>query len=348
LFLADADRVVGRALHFFGELPWQPPRRNLVVPPGGPPPKSGLNRPRPTRLARPITELSVTKFRDYIACPYRFYLRHVLKLEAIDDEAAELDGGAFGELAHYVLEHFGRADDAKEVRASSDAKKIADYLDDQLQRIAAARFGARQARPAVLVQIEQVRLRLHAFAGWQAERSREGWRIVFSEDSESRKRLATEFAVDGEAFTLLGRIDRIDYHQELRRLCVLDYKTADRGDSPQRTHRRGDQWVDLQLPLYRHLVRELKPSLGVPADAPIDLGYVLLPLDLRCVGLAMAEWDDAMLLSADMMAFEIIRGLREERFWPPTSPPPEFSDDVAPVCQDRRMGAGDWSDEEAA
>jgi hypothetical protein len=74
----------------------------------------------------------------------------------------------------------------------------------------------------------------------------------------------------------------------------------------------------------------------------------VLPLDLNCVGLAMAQWDDAMLLSADMKAFEVIRGLREERFWPPTTPAPEFCDDVAPICQDRRMGADDWCDEEAA
>jgi ATP-dependent helicase/nuclease subunit B len=135
---------------------------------------------------------------------------------------------------------------------------------------------------------------------------------------------------------------------ERQRLCVLDYTTADRGAGPQRAHRRGDEWVDLQLPLYRHLVRELKRSLRVAADAPIDLGYVVLPLDLKCVGLALAEWDDAMLLSADIKAFEVIRGLREERFWPPTSPPPDFCDDVAVICQDRRMGAGDSGDEEAA
>ena len=38
----------------------------------------------------------------------------------------------------------------------------------------------------------------------------------------------------------------------------------------------------------------------VPADAPIELGYIVLPLDLKCVGLLLAEWDDAMLLSADL------------------------------------------------
>jgi len=338
LFLADPERIVARAHHFFGDLPPQSPRRNLLLAREGPPPQSRLLPPQPMPIAAPITALSVTKFRDYIACPYRFYLRHVLKLETITDEADELDGAAFGDLVHKVLEQFGRADDAKEVRVSGDAKKIAAYLDYQLDRIGAARFGAKQARPAVVVQTEQIRLRLHAFAGWQAARAREGWRIIFSEDSKNPRLLQTPWPVDGQPFTLQGRIDRIDFHEQLGRLAVLDYKTADRGDHPNRTHRRGDEWVDLQLPLYRHLVRAAKLAANVPAQAPIDLGYIVLPLDPKCVGLLLAEWDEAMLLAADKKASEIIRAIRAEVFWPAKSPPPDFFDDVAVICQDRRMG----------
>ncbi|HMC10000.1 MAG TPA: PD-(D/E)XK nuclease family protein, partial [Pirellulaceae bacterium] len=139
LFLTDPDRVVARALRFFGGLPPQAPRRNLLVPPGGPPPRSRLEPPRPQPLATPLAELSVTRFRDYIACPYRFYLRHVLGLESVADEADEMDGGVFGDLVHQVLEQFGRAEEAKDVRITGDAKKIGDYLDYKLDHIASAR-----------------------------------------------------------------------------------------------------------------------------------------------------------------------------------------------------------------
>ena len=44
----------------------------------------------------PVTELPVTAFRDYLTCPFRFYLRRILKLQAADDSAAELDGAQFG------------------------------------------------------------------------------------------------------------------------------------------------------------------------------------------------------------------------------------------------------------
>jgi len=340
LFLTDPERLVRRALTFFGEPPQAAARRNLLLPQAAaPPPRSRLAPPKLPQRAKPITELSVTKFRDYIACPYRFYLRHLLALESLADDADELDGGAFGELVHKVLANFGRAEDAKEVRVTTDPKRIADYLDYQLDRQAAGWFGPKHARAAVVVQLEQIRLRMHAFAQWQAGRARDGWRIVFSEDAEDKNVFTAPFKVDGIAFTLRGRIDRIDFHETLGRLAVLDYKTADRGDAPQRTHRRGDDWIDLQMPLYRHLVRTIKLAASVPADAPIDLGYVLLPLDLKCVGLAPAEWDDAVLLSADLKAMEIVRSLREQRFPGPCQPPPEFFDELAAICHDRCIGA---------
>jgi len=338
LFATDPDRLVARAQRFFGDFPPTPPRRNLLTPRGGPQRRSKLEPPRPRSLAEPIDELSVTKFRDYIACPYRFYLRHVLNLQTISDEAAELDGGAFGDLVHFVLEQFGRAADAADVRLTAEPTRIVEYLDFQLGRVTAARYG-RHVRPAVRVQIEQVRLRLKAFAEWQAPRTRDGWRIVFSEDSEDRTRtLTAPFAVDGKPFTLRGRIDRIDYHDVLRRLSVLDYKTADSGGKPDRTHRKADRWVDLQLPLYRHLLGAAKFDCEVPDGTPIELGYVLLPRDLTAAGLALAEWDSKLLETADEQAREIVRAIRAEQFWPPVSPPPEFADDVAIICHDHRLG----------
>jgi hypothetical protein len=65
----------------------------------------------------------------------------------------------------------------------------------------------------------------------------------------------------------------------------------------------------------------------------------VLPLDLKSVGLILADWDEAALRSADEKAREIVRAIRDERFWPPTVPPPDFFEDVAVICQDRRMGA---------
>lgn len=347
LFLCPPEQLVRRAKALFGDLPPQPPRRRLLGQDSQPTRTTAIVRPRPQVLAAPLLELSVTRFRDYLACPYRFYLRHLLKLTPVEDDAAELDGGAFGGMVHWVLEQFGRAEEAKDLRNSATAERISEYLDDKLDQFAAGRFGKQGARAAVLVQLEQARLRLRAFASWQAARRAAGWRIVFSEDSEKREVLAANFPVDGKPFNLLGRIDRVDYHDSSRRLAVLDYKTADRGDDPEKTHRAGGQWIDLQLPLYRKLVRELKLDHTVAQNSGIDLGYIVLPVDLNDVGLKLADWNETVLLTADQKAEEVIRHLRAQRFWPPTSPPPDFFDDVAVICQDRRMGGLAVEDEAA-
>jgi ATP-dependent helicase/nuclease subunit B len=337
LFAADTDTVVRRSLKFFADPPAAAPRRNLLMPLSGPQRESLLHPPRPTPR-EPLPHLSVTKFRDYIACPYRFYLRHVLKLEAIADDSAELDGAAFGNLVHHVLEQFGRADEARDARNAADPERIIEYLDFKLTQMTAARYG-KYPRAAVAVQIEQLRLRLAAFAAWQAERTRAGWRIVYSEDSADRKgQLEADFAVDGEDFTLLGRIDRIDYHDDLKKLSVLDYKTADAGLPPQKTHRRKDEWIDLQLPLYRHLIASAKLPVPCPPAEAIELGYIVLPKSTAAAGLATADWQLPDLEAADERARDVIRGIRAQVFWPPTSPPPDFADDVAAICQDNRLG----------
>jgi RecB family exonuclease len=335
LFAADADTVIRRSLDFFSTPPPGGPRRNLLAPPGGPRKSSILQPPKPRPLAEPITRLRVTQFRDYIACPYRFYLRHVLNLLAMADDAAELDGAEFGSLLHTVLEQFGRADEAKDARNAAAPKQIVEYLNFKLDQIAAARYG-KYARPAITVQIEQLRLRLAAFAAWQAERTRGGWRIVYSEDPE--RQLTASLPVDGQDFTIRGRIDRIDYHEANSLLSILDYKTSDAGLPPQRTHRRQDEWIDLQLPLYRHLLRSAKLPAGNPATCGVELGYIVLPKSKASAGLALAEWTTTELEAADERAREVIRGIRAQVFWPPASPPPDFADDVAAICQDNRLG----------
>jgi RecB family exonuclease len=343
LFLADDATAFRRAAQMFQAPPARPVRGSWLD--ASPPPKeSALGVPRPLPLAEPITELRVTQFRDYLACPYRFYLRHLKRLRRLDDRAAELDGAQFGDLAHAVLQQFGRSDEAQALRQSDNPHQIARFLKTQLEKLAAARYGPRWVRPAVQVQWEQLRLRLEAFAQWQAQRAGEGWQIVYGEDAQADTSLATTLMVDDQPFTIRGRMDRVDYHPRQRVLCVLDYKTSDAGAKPQQTHRRRGRWVDLQLPLYRHLVAVL-PDRPQPIEQ-VALGYVLLPVDPQEVGLAQADWSEEELAEADALAEDVIRRVRAEEFWPPASPPPAYADDLAVICQDHRLGG--WHAEDDA
>ena len=274
---------------------------------------------------RPIEKLSVTKFKSFLECPYRFYLKHVLKLDSIADDWRELSGGTFGDLCHNVLEAFA-LDDAKEL---DDPNKILEFWNDQLDTMVARKYvGSRL--PAVRIQVEQLRFRFEKLAPLQAERRRNGWRIVSAEEM-----LEHEFMVDGEPFIIRGKIDRVDRHEETGLIAVWDYKSSDRGMTAEKAHYkpRKQEWVDLQLPLYRHLVKEV----AAVADADfnrVTTGYVLMPKKLEDVGFDPANWQPEELHAADELARDIIRKIRMSQYWPPVEKPPKFSDAYAAICQD--------------
>ncbi|MEQ8789202.1 MAG: PD-(D/E)XK nuclease family protein [Pirellulaceae bacterium] len=319
LFAADAETIAHRALHYFAdELPQANSRRVLA---------GGLSTdrltpnfpvPRPQPPQSPITRLSPSAVRTYLGCPYRYYLRHVLRLKAIDDLAAELDGGAFGELLHGVLLDFGQS----ELRDSTDAEAIRRLLHDALDRRTLEQFGG-QALTPIEIQIEQMRLRLQRFADVQARHAEDGWVIQRTEIDAS-----AEILVDDQPITVGGRIDRIDRHRETGQTLILDYKSGDSAKSPDEAHRKSGDWIDLQLPLYRHLARDL----GV--EGPVRLAYFLLPKDVARVGVYESPWSDVELASADERFWQVVRDIRGGLFWPPAEHPPWGGDEFSVICQD--------------
>lgn len=268
--------------------------------------------------------LSVTKFKEYLKCPYRFYLNIVMNLRTATDDWRELTGGTFGDLAHNVLEAFAESD----LRDSTSAKAINEFLSHELDTQSQQIFlGSRL--PAVQLQMEQLRLRLERFAVCQSEHRKSGWQIVSTEEL-----LAHDLDVDGEVFTITGKIDRVDRHEETRQVAIWDYKTSDKGQDPTKAHIKSKQWIDLQLPLYRHLVKEVDV---VKSDnlATVKLGYVLLSRNLDDIRFEEAQFDSPMLAEADELVMDCIRKIRQGIFWPPVEKPPEYSEDFATICQDQ-------------
>ena len=341
LFASDSETVAQRAVTLFDSPPAVIRRRQLLagLPPA--PKASALSPPKPDPLAESLSRISVTQFRSFLACPYRYYLSYVLRLEALRDDAEELDGGMFGELVHDVLQQFGRDET---MRNSDEADAISDFLSERLAATSAARFGHLYSRPAIGMQVEQARRRLRTFADIQAQRAADGWRILHSEDTD--KQLSTNFDVDSLATMLYGRIDRIDWHEPSNTILVLDYKTADAGEGPEKVHRRRGEWIDLQLPLYRHLLRSIPLDAGPAPDSPVALGFFLLPKDADRAAVAHADWTADDLAAADEVARDVIRKIRAQKFLPLTVPPPPFSDELAAICQDHRLGTWQELEEE--
>ncbi|MGI9015450.1 MAG: PD-(D/E)XK nuclease family protein [Phycisphaerales bacterium] len=253
----------------------------------------------------PVMEsLRVTHFKTYMECPYRFWLGQVLRLDDCSDDIDEMDGGAFGSLAHDVLEAF--TSDAS-MRACSDVPTIAAALSEILDAQAAERFGP-AALPAVRVQVERLRERLRAFAPLHAEWVRDGWRTIYSELNLPEH--ATLTLDDGSCIRITGKIDRIDQHAD-GRIRILDYKTG-KASSPEKAHRSKRGWIDLQLPLYHHFYVN---AIDEKADAErVELAYIQIPPSPAGVCLDAASWTSAELQQAVDRAREIAGDIRSCQF----------------------------------
>jgi hypothetical protein len=314
MFAVEGRALAERVRRFFDDVAAPPPPPGEAEPPAG----GGFHMPaeQVLRAPEPIRKLRVTAFRQILADPYTFALEHILRLAPLDDRPRELDGLRFGNLAHAVLERFGRSADVHCSDAARVRRRLCETLDDEARE----RFGARPL-PAVRIQVEQLRARLEPFARWHAARVGEGWRVVGVECETPEEGVA--FDVDGEPIHLTGRIDRIDYHPDRRAWALFDYKTGDRGEAPEETHRagKGDArvWTDLQLPLYRHLLPLVRDADGRRPHAEgepgaIELAYIALPRDLDGVGPLVAGWSEEELREADECARAVIRLLRQNVF----------------------------------
>jgi RecB family exonuclease len=275
--------------------------------------------------------LSVTDFKRYLACPYRFWLWRVKGLEVRDDTARELSAAGFGNLIHACLEAFGSDE---ELRACSDAAVIERALLHHLDHTVELLFGS-DARRAVAIQAAVARRRLQAFAHAQAARVAEGWRQVLVEKTFSKTDKLVALPVEGAPFYVHGRIDRVDIHED-GRLAVLDYKTGP--STPDQDHRKGLQnskrWVNLQLPLYRLMAA----ALEIPHESVIT-GYGILPSDPTKSRFLMAEWDAEAFEEADALAVEVATQIRAGVFWPPSPHPPRYTDGLEGLCQEGALNA---------
>ncbi len=193
------------------------------------PPESGLAwtmdeawrwQPRQSD-ARPT--LSVTAFSDYLACPFRFYLKHVVRMGAPEPERVEWNARDFGTVAHVVLERWALDEKARDF---SKTEAIEEWVHAELDRVVAERFG--QNPPlAVRIQSTALRQRLSWFARVQACERAAGWRVAEVEKN---------FSIDLDGVEVRGQVDRIEVNDDGRKR-ILDYKTTAAAGEVEKAHR---------------------------------------------------------------------------------------------------------------
>lgn len=267
-------------------------------------------------------KINVTDFKEYLKCPFRFYLAKRAKLESHDPERREMDALQFGSMIHGVLERYG-----KESPHLADESEIAPVVLGYLEREILSRFGS-DPSPAVRVQIEAARVRLLSFAGVQAEQVAAGWRIEH-----------VEFKSEGDlvmgGLPVSARIDRIEVLGD--RVRVLDYKTLSSVKTPSEIHlgpvskgflpeaqtvvaRKKKAWVDLQLPLYRKIADTLYPG------KTIEAAYFVLPADPQESKVSKFELSEEELGSAIECAEAVASKIADGIFWPPQQVPESWED----------------------
>lgn len=281
---------------------------------------SQLSIPRPTP-ARPLSKMSVTAFRDYLASPYRFYLKHVLRLRDEDDCTRQLDAAGFGVLVHETLDGLG----CSEMAACGDEKQIEEFLIARLHELAVDKYG-QNPPPAVLIQIEQAELRLSAFAPKQAQRALDGWEIRHVEATIGPEHNVV-LGDEEHNIRLIGRIDRVDFHKYSGKWAIWDYKTSESPKNPVKVHYSPrDGWLDLQLPLYRHLGKKL----GI-LEEPI-LGYISIPKQSVETGFYPASFSASQLADADQKSHAVAAAVIRGEFWTEDSPADVQYDDFSRIC----------------
>jgi len=305
--------------------------------------------PEPVLTLTPPASISISRFRDILADPYLFALGTLLRLDIEDDSARELDARNFGNFAHEVMKRFGTS----AATHSTDAAEIARALDALVDEVAREWYGS-GAQPAVHVQVEQLRLRLRAYGRSHAVWVLDGWRTVAVEAATPEE--GVPFVVDGEPIRLRGRIDRIDYNAERRMWAVLDYKTGDVPKTPEETHCGAARdgvvpWLDLQLPMYRHILPHVHVDGSDASFAPapgeeVLLGYVLLCAEPDAVALAIAPWSEHELAAAHEAACAAVRVLRRGVYEYERSTNPWLDDDVKSLLGFGRLVAAEDDEEE--
>ncbi|MDA8745898.1 PD-(D/E)XK nuclease family protein, partial [Rubripirellula amarantea] len=274
-------------------------------------PKFDLSKERKSASDPIVKVMSVTAFRDYLTCPYRFYIRHVLKYIPLDDEGRELAANQFGDLVHGALEDFGNSP----YKGESSVSKIEAALLEYLHAYADRYYGG-DTSMAVTLQVTQAERRLKAVAIEQAQRIEQGWTIHATEASVSESAGACITVPEGK-MGIRGRFDRIDFHAQTGRWAILDYKTH--GHSPEKKHFKKidgvPTWIDLQLPLYRMMI----PYLDLGKDASpdnVELGYFNVSEKDEETKINLATFTPDQLDEADEIICRCVSGVLREEFEP--------------------------------
>ncbi len=214
--------------------------------------------PQPTQAAAPVApsglipqRISVSGYASLVACPYRFFARHVLGLGEMDEVSEEMDKRGYGELVHRVLERFHARHPSVSVLSEHEALTA---FQDCVAEVFTPAMEDNFLAVGWKLRWEK---RLSAYLDWQREQEAQGWRWAQAEVPVCRM-LPLENAGSLE---LYGRIDRVDVNVDSKTgVALFDYKTQKAAIIRERLQ------DDVQLPAYALMHGKTEQAAYVALD----------------------------------------------------------------------------------
>lgn len=275
-------------------------------------PESGKSKGTPYRMAqRPgpqysLREVPVTALELYKLCPYRFYLKHILRIADRSETPKELSPLHFGIIAHDVLRSLLAQEKAS---GHFNGDKMIALIEEEINNLSQTRFS-RLSYPAISIQLENLHHRLASFVDSHYEHRSQGWQTL---ELETRVRGYLQVQDVRTKLPLVGQIDRIDYHPALKEVRIYDYKTSEHPLSPEQYHRKGTEWMRFQLPAYHGLIT-LSGVLQDIEVRSVSLALFNLPRDLSKTGELVASWSDCELQEAQLEIVSLVASIADHRF----------------------------------
>jgi inactivated superfamily I helicase/RecB family exonuclease len=187
--------------------------------------------------------LSPSALSDYRKCPYRYYLRFILRISEPDAIVEEPGAREWGDVVHKALRNFykyyfpmGFTD--------RELDRASDVMGRELERsLKNSRGLAIRPKASAYLDLNVYRRRMRNFLKTEIERFQGGFKIFKAVLEQKAKHYLT---INNAQVRVYGYIDRIDLRDD--RYYIIDYKTG--RIAGKKDYEIGEDFTEFQLPLY--------------------------------------------------------------------------------------------------